>query len=781
MKYKKKFRIFYGLYYPLILLVILIYNSFSFAQSYLVSGHVYDSVTEKPILGVNVVVEDYGTYTDEFGSFKLIAPKRDSIQIVMIGYKSETIGFTENNLIIYLDPEAVKVAPIEVTANRVMPGVTPVAFSNLTVNEISEHYSVEDVPMVLSSEPGIHAYSESGNGTGYSYLSIRGFDQSRIAVMLDNVPLNDNESHQVYWVDHGDILADASDVEIQRGIGNSLYGSSAFGGSVNIQTKINSPNEKLSFNGLYGSYNTYKGSIKYYSGDRFGDDWSLSARLSSVDSDGYRDDSQSKQAAFSFGLEYNANRLTNQFRVLIGKEISVLQWDGISSEMLNERSLRTGKMDWTEPFTDNFLQQIYSLNTRFLIAQNVTFRNVAYLVKGSGYYEVDKFGQDYYSYNFDINDEYTDEEELEIETDFTRRKWIKNMYYGFIPTITFNSSNLRLDIGVESRVYSGKHFGEVIDVYDPILRTKLPEKYRYYEYTGTKNTISAFGHILYSFPLGVHLVADLQLQNHDWTLDQEKIGHAFGHSLSANWDFINPRFGITNDISDKISVFANYGTAQKEPSDSQIIEADDVWSEPKEIAAEKITDMEAGLNLLFKNKYLKVNVYQIDYLNEILSDIYDFAEGEFDVETVDKTRHEGIELEGGWKISERLTLKFNGTWSYNRFKSGDYIGKTLTNVPGKLANITIDYSSKKNFGVFLHGKYVGKQYIDKNNSDDLSIDPYFLLNMSAWIQFDKIKVTGRINNLFDTLYTTYGYDYYGGYYWPGAIRNYIFSIKFDLK
>ena len=54
------------------------------------------------------------------------------------------------------------------------------------------------LPMVLAMEPGIYSYSESGNGTGYSYVSIRGFDQSRIAVMMDNVPLNDNESHQVY-------------------------------------------------------------------------------------------------------------------------------------------------------------------------------------------------------------------------------------------------------------------------------------------------------------------------------------------------------------------------------------------------------------------------------------------------------------------------------------------------------------------------------------------------------------------------------------------------------
>jgi len=252
------------------LLIFFIPFTCSYAESFVVHGHIYDDTSGKPIHGANIIVGNVGTYSDEFGAFNLLTTKKAPIKIVLIGYKSRTINFTDNYLKVFLKPEAVKGATIEVTANRVIPGITPTAYSNLTAKEISNQYSVEDVPMILSSEPGIHAYSESGNGTGYSYISIRGFDQSRIAVMLDNVPLNDHESHQVYWVDHGDILSDASDVEIQRGIGNSLYGSTAFGGSINIQTFIRSPLERLSITGLKGSYGTYKGNIKYSSGNRFG-------------------------------------------------------------------------------------------------------------------------------------------------------------------------------------------------------------------------------------------------------------------------------------------------------------------------------------------------------------------------------------------------------------------------------------------------------------------------------------------------------------------------------
>ena len=772
---KEKSRFLAGKKHIILILSFLGLFSHVFCKSFVVSGHIYDSITNKPISSANIIIGNIGTISDEFGGFSINVTHQSRIKIIMIGYESEIIDFTTEIFDIYLLPKILKGIPIEVLATRVIPGITPVAHSNLSSREVAAHYSVEDVPMILSTEPGIHAYSESGNGTGYSYVSIRGFDQSRIAVMLDNVPLNDNESHQVYWVDHGDILSDATDVEIQRGIGNSLYGAAAFGGSINVQTKIASPSEKLTVEGLMGSFGTYKGNIKYSSGDRFGKQWSLTTRLSSIKSDGYREYSNSDQTAFSVGVEHRTAKMTNQFRALLGKEISQLQWDGISKYMLSDRSLRKGIMDWTVPFIDDFFQQIYSLNTHYNFSPNIILRNVAYLVNGSGFYEVEKFGSDYYSYNLDISNELTDEQELNMETDFLRRKWIQNKYYGIVPILTTNYGNLRTDVGFESRTYSGKHFGEVLDVYDPVLRAKLPEKYRYYEYLGEKSSFTAFGHIVYSFPIGLHIIGDLQMQKHDWSLDQKAIGHAKGHKLNATWSFTNPRFGISYDISDKISIFGNYGTAEKEPSDNQIIEADDVWSEPKEVASEKIIDNEAGISLLYRNKYLKINFYRIDYLNEIISNIYDFAEGEFDVESADKTRHEGVEIEGGWEINNSLAIRFNGSWSFNRFKDGDFVEKVLINVPDKLGNVTIDYSPKNLFGLMLYGKYVGKQYIDYVNTENLAIDSYLIVNLSGWLQFDQIRVTARVNNVFDTLYATYG-----GYYWPGATRNISLAVDVQL-
>ena len=231
---------------------------------------------------------------------------------------------------------------ITVNAMRAIAGVTPVSFSNLTAKEIETRYTVEDIPMILASEPGVWAYSESGNGTGYSYVSIRGFDQSRIGVMIDGVPLNDNESHQVYWVDHGDLLADASDVQIQRGIGNSLYGSSAFGGSINVNTQIASDKREIKVSYGSGDWNTSKTSLRYRSGKDLGEDLSLTIRTSQVESDGYRENHNSKQKGMFFGLEHRGEKFTNKFRAHLGYENTQLLWDGIHINDINDRNAELG-------------------------------------------------------------------------------------------------------------------------------------------------------------------------------------------------------------------------------------------------------------------------------------------------------------------------------------------------------------------------------------------------------------------------------------------------------
>ncbi|MFH1251715.1 MAG: TonB-dependent receptor [bacterium] len=754
-----------------------------FATDYVISGKLLSIETGKPVEYANILLTTgEGTYSGETGDFQVKSEKLPvKVTISHIAFR-DTSFIVYNSSIgnIYLRAEVIAGEEVFVTATRAVKGKSPVAFSTLSNEEIKARYTVEDVPMILAMEPGVYSYSESGNGTGYSYIQIRGFDQSRIAVMMNNVPLNDNESHQVYWVDHGDVLSDAEDVQIQRGIGNSLYGTSAFGGSVNVITSIGSDKPELSLNVGAGSYNTSKIHLKATSGALFDKRVKMSARLSQIKSEGYRDFHDTVQKSGAFGVEYDGKNFTHQFRALVGYENSHLMWDGVSADNIDDREKRRAGY---QSYLDDFLQQVYSLNSSWRISDRLHFCNVAYLVKGSGYYEVFKEGCDIYSYNLDVNDQYSDSLEMEMKTDLLRRKWIVNNYFGIIPTLTYIRDKYRLDIGGEIRSYTGDHFGEIADFSDPDLSSLISEDwYQYYNYIGEKLITTGFAHFAFEPLKKLKLIADLQYQYIHWNMDQKKIGHAVGYQLDAKWNFLNPRLGAIYSFSDELFVFANYGKAQREPADDQIIEADDVWNAPQKASAELIHDYELGGRYRIRQLEIDLNLYRINYKNEQLKNIDIEQEGEYDYYQAGKTLHQGLEIEFGYQASKYWSLNLNSSIGEHIFSTGDLKGNTIPNVPCVLFNGSLTVKPVNHLSVFLTSRYVGKQTIDNEN---IGANPdYWLYDGGFRISFRHLELSVKVNNIFDTLYSTFGYGYewdgYWAYYWPGATRNVFVSVSVKL-
>ena len=766
-------------YYSAFLIPLLINNILG--NTITVSGRVLDK-NNNPISEVNIFADTSGTESQVDGSFQFDFEESSIITFSHIGYINKEINATSKYSIVYLVPDILHGEGIQISASRAIPGITPSAFSTLSKKEISYNYNIEDVPMVLASEPGIYAYSESGNGTGYSYVSIRGFDQSKIAVMIDNVPLNDNESHQVYWVDHGDILSDAKDVQIQRGIGNSLYGSAAFGGSINIITEISKNEEELTASIGFGSFNTKKYRMNYNTGTKLGEYIGVKIRLTQIKSDGYRDFHNIFQQSGLIGFEHKTAKITNQFRVQLGYENTDLTWDGIAASDINDRDLR--RISY-KSYTDDFFQQIYSFNSSYQYNNNFSFRNVVYLVRGKGYYEVFKEDANYYDYNLDVNEQFSDSTEQALNTDLLRRKWIVNAYYGIAPVLTWRNNALRLDIGGELRYYKGDHFGEVSNFSNEELQSSLNNNwYTYYKYIGKKNSFTGFVHLLFSLTDNFKLIGDLQYQGHRWKLEQKIIGHAKGHNLSAPWNFVNPRFGLIYDINDNISIFANYGLSQKEPADNQIIEADDVWSDPVIASAEIVDNYEIGFSFISGTINSNVNIYRMNFKNEQLKNIDIEQEGEYKYYSAEATIHQGIEFDVAFNFIHKLDISFNGAFNHNSFRSGNSKGNILPNTPLALGNFIISYQHSKMIQTLVKLRYVGKQFVDDNNSPEGLINPFTLVDIGSSFKFGRTALKLKINNLFDTLYCTYGYGYewngYWAYFWPGATRSFYANLEYSL-
>jgi len=184
----------------------------------------------------------------------------------------------------------VVVESVTVSASVAETGRDPASFTTLSRDEIAEADRGQDMAMLLGETPNAYAYSDAGNGVGYSYLSLRGFDQRRIAILVNGVPLNEPESHQVYFIDLADLASGLSTLQVQRGTGTALYGSPAVGGLANLDMGALGSQRHGELRLGFGSFGTTRLTASGtwpLDGGRS----SLLARVSHVRSDGYREPS----------------------------------------------------------------------------------------------------------------------------------------------------------------------------------------------------------------------------------------------------------------------------------------------------------------------------------------------------------------------------------------------------------------------------------------------------------------------------------------------------------
>ncbi len=142
-----------------------------------------------------------------------------------------------------------------------------------------------------------------GNGVGYTGIRIRGTDATRINVTLNGIPYNDAESQGTFFVDLPDFSSSVSSIQMQRGVGTSSNGAGAFGASINFSTNEVNKEAYAEFNNSFGSFNTWKNTLKAGTG-LINDHFTADLRLSSISSDGYIDRASSNLKSFYFSTAY---------------------------------------------------------------------------------------------------------------------------------------------------------------------------------------------------------------------------------------------------------------------------------------------------------------------------------------------------------------------------------------------------------------------------------------------------------------------------------------------
>lgn len=732
-----------------------------------------------------------------------------------------------------------RVDEIVIRRTRARRPDSPVAFTNLEREDIDRTSYGQDVPMVLTTAPGVYAFSDAAGGFGYSYLKIRGFDQNRLGMLLNGVPLNDPEAHQVYWVDHGDVLAGSQSVQIHRGLGPNLFGAASFGGGVNVITSPLAVEPGLHLRAGYGNYTesgldlpvrTWR--VSFSSGPLQDGTAALYARYSMLNSDGYRVSSGTDQESFAISGLKSMEGSNHKFDLLVGSEKTNFAWDGISPQhgfdLRNRADRRFNPYAVYENNVDDFTQRIGSITSEFPVGRRITLTNTVYYVHGEGFFEQFRENRRFSDYGFEpvVVDGGTVD-----RTDLVQRRWLRNQYWGLIPEVHVPLPEGELRLGAGARFYDSDHYGQVVWTRVGIDGSPLD---RYYSYTTEKTSFEAYGQAMVPLRPGTALTAALQYQGHRYDFRQSRIGNFRGYEFDVSHDFLKPLVGVTHILRPGVDLYASAGYARRDPSKSDYIKGSDPSSVPAfEGADDRITgltrpivepesviDCEAGISADLGRWSAAAGIYRLDFRNELIP--IDggriLEEGKLTRANADRTSHMGLELEGASRLGRNLRAEANLSLSRHRFvdheihaywlndyEGGilDYGGRVIPRCPERLANLSLIWS-RRSAGISCRLQHVGRQYIDGGNTRALAIDPFTTVDLAFRYELkDRVRVPGpirkefrmprplrlelRVQNLFDTLYETSGYSYYDdfpprqfAFYWPGAPRSFLVSIETSL-
>jgi iron complex outermembrane receptor protein len=694
------------------------------------------------------------------------------------------------------------------------------------INPLERKNFGQDIPILLEATPSLVTTSDAGAGVGYTGLRIRGVDATRINVTINGIPVNDPESHAVYWVNMPDLASSIENIQIQRGVGSSTNGAASFGASLNIKTQDISEKPFGSIDQSLGSFGTYKTTIKAGTGI-INKHFSLETRMSSIQSNGYLDRASSDLKSYFLSGAYIGKKSVLKAIVFSGKEITYQAWygtpesrvkgdtaamnayadrNGLSSEdrqnLLNAG--RTYNFYTYKNEVDHYQQDNYQLHFTHTFNDKLILNLAGHYTYGRGYYEQYRKGENLADYG--LNPVVIGLDTVQ-QTDLIRRLWLDNDFVGAVYGLTYKpTAHLDFVLGGSANTYFGRHFGELVWA----QYASNSEIYqRYYSNDSRKSEVSSYLKAVYKRDR-FDIYTDLQFRHVDYSFIGKELvnGIPVDVTQAVQFNFFNPKVGTSFKLNTNQTLFLNGGISHREPVRADFVES----TAQNRPTFETLQDVEFGHHINTNRFSLTTNLYYMNYQNQLLltGEINDV--GAYIHTNVAKSYRMGVELYGSYRFDKKLKLTGGITLSQNKIAQFNefvdtyldtlpyYTQQVITHTntdmsfsPNMIGNIGFEWMPIDNFNIAWMTKLVGRQYLDNTGNISRSIDPFNFsnvqLNYSIFDKFCKeIQFGLMINNVFNQMYSNNGYTFsyaYGGqtttenFYYPQAGRN--FMVRVLLK
>ena len=667
---------------------------------------------------------------------------------------------------------------------------TPVTYSMVSREQLQKAGPSNSLPMALALQPSVVAVNEGGTGLGYSKMTVRGVKGSQINVTLNGITLNDAESQEVFWVNIPALSSLLSSVQVQRGLGTSSSGSGAFGASINMSTASVSPDPYASVDLGYGSYNTFTATAAAGTGKSnkgFYFDFAYSKGLT----DGYIRNAYADVASAYAALGWMNEKNSLRLMWLYGDQHTGITWNGIDLQQyeLDRRYNPAGEyydgfgnVRYYDNETDNYTQHHLQLNYTRLFGERLMWTSTFHWTNGDGYYENYRPSGISGQYGFSQN----------FTGDFIVREALLNNYYVLNSDLRYRSDVLNITTGFILSDYDGDHIGQVRwsdylgDDYDY-------SSHSWYLNNGRKKEANVFVRAEYEPLDWLTAYADLQYRG-VWLKMEGPEDDNVPLDYSTNWQFFNPRAGLSFRWSGKHKAFLSAAVGHREPGRADIKEnIKNAWlSDQPDVALkpEKMLDMEFGYSFNAEKVSAAVNVYLMEYWDMLLETGKLSNVGYAIKENVDRGWRRGVELSVGYEPLRWLRADADFTFSSNKIRDyREYVqnvdayeswvmtGRTtefeygttsMLMSPSVLGSLRLTFVPWKGATVSVDGKYVGRQYLDNTMTISRSIPAYFVSNLAVSHTFELNKgslgLSFYLNNIFNNMY------YADGWCWKNIVE-----------
>jgi iron complex outermembrane receptor protein len=601
----------------------------------------------------------------------------------------------------------------------------PIAQKTISKAAIEQRHFGQDVPMLLmNAAPSLTSHTETGTLWGYSYLRLRGLDQTRINITIDGVPLNDPEDQVLYFADLPDLMSSVQSVQVQRGVGTSTAGTASYAGSINFET---TPVAQRGHRGdaelQVGSFGAQRATVGFNTGLST-NGFAAYGRVSAQRTNGYRDHAGVMGRSGFVGAGWFGARDIVKMTAIVGLLADTLSYTGATRAEL-QQNWRYNPLAVDE--RDKFGQQMVNVAWSHALASGGTFNTTVYRNSASGSYDyVD--GSDRYRYN------------------------LQHWWYGATSALNVERGDWQLHTGVNANSYRRYHRG----YFQP--STTL------YDNSGEKQDASAFAKVTRSAGQAA-LFLDLQGRVARFTYNPDANAGIEGPSIT--WRFFNPRAGVTYQLADGLSAFASYGRTTREPARSDLLAGDDDlnsgnvadYGDFTRVKPERLGDTEVGLTLKRSTFDLSANVYSMDFTNDIARIGAPTASGSILRRNVGASYRRGVEFDAAYRGIQHVLLAGNATWSTNRIKqftdSSRGTPVVRRNVeplltPRFISTHRIELMPTAKAMVGLEGRYQSRAFLDNTSSADRVLPDYYTVDATARYTLARTTFTLRGQNVGDT-------------------------------